>query len=395
MKERIAAAFQACYGGRGVLYASAGRINLIGEHTDYNGGFVVPAAVDCGITTMVCPNDTPTVRVRALDLDAEVRFGLEEGDKPALAWAHYVFGVCRELLRRGYTIGGFDAVFAGDVPQGAGMSSSAALESAFAYALNDLFMLGIDHLELVRIGQAAEHNYCGVNCGIMDQFASVFGRRGNLIRLDCRTLEYRYFPFDPQRHGYRLVLLDTVVRHTLAGSPYNRRRESCERVAEAIRRCYPAVKTLRDADMRMLDGVRRSISDEDYRRARYVIGENARVLRVCDALVHNDYTTVGRMMYRTHDGLKEDYEVSCEESDLLCDLGRAHGVTGARMMGGGFGGCTINLLREELYGHFVEAARSAFAARFGHFPKVYPVEISDGARKLDGATGTEQGYGIV
>ncbi len=383
MTARIASAFAARFGGEGTLYASAGRINLIGEHTDYNGGFVLPGAVDCSITAMMRPNGTKFVRVRALDLDAETVFGLTEEDKPDEAWAHYVFGVCREIRKCGGSIGGFDAVFAGDVPSGAGMSSSAALESAFAYGLNDLFALGIDRFGLARIGQATEHNYCGVQCGIMDQFASVFGRRGNLIRLDCRSMEYSYFPFDPQSHGYRLVLLDSTVKHELADSPYNRRRASCERVVEAIRRRCPRVELLRDADMRMLDQVRSEITDEDYRRARYVIGENERVLRVCDALERGDYETVGRMMYLSHDGLRDDYEVSCEELDFLNGQARSFDVAGSRMMGGGFGGCTINLVREELYDDFVAGACKAFADRFGHEPKVYPVVISDGARRVE------------
>ncbi len=382
IKEYVTNAFRARFGEGGTLYASAGRINLIGEHTDYNEGYVFPGAVDCGIVAMLRPNGTQVFRVCALDLDAATEFGMREEDRPIEGWAGYVFGVCREILKRGCTIGGFDAVFAGDVPLGAGMSSSAAIESAFAFALNDLYSLGIDPFGLARIGQATEHNYCGVNCGIMDQFASVFGRRGNLIRLDCRSMAYRYFPFDPQRHGYRLVLLDTAVKHELADSPYNRRRESCERVARAMGACYPDVRSLRDADMPMLEAVKGALSDEDYRRARYIIGENQRVLCVCEALERDDYETVGRMMYQTHEGLKNDYEVSCGELDFLNELARWVGVTGSRMMGGGFGGCTINLLREAIFEDFVAEARRAYAARFGHELRIYPVVISDGARKL-------------
>lgn len=375
MKENISRKFSGLFNEEGVFYASAGRINLIGEHTDYNGGFVFPGAIDRGMIAEIRLNGTDKVRAFALDLDEYAEFGLEEKDLPSQSWARYIFGVCREIIKRGGKIGGFDTVFAGDVPLGAGMSSSAALESTFAFALNDLFSLGIDKFELARIGQATEHNYCGVKCGIMDQFASVFGKAGNLMRLDCRSMEYEYYPFNPE--GYRLVLLDSVVKHELVGSPYNRRRESCERVASLLGREF-----LRGVTMEELDAVKDKISDEDYRRARYVIGEEARVLAVCDALKKGDYETVGKMMYLTHKGMSEDYEVSCEELDYLNDIARECGVTGSRIMGGGFGGCTINLVRTELYDHFIEEARRRFSERYGHEPKVYDVVISDGARRL-------------
>lgn len=375
MKENISRKFSGLFNEEGVFYASAGRINLIGEHTDYNGGFVFPGAIDRGMIAEIRLNGTDKVRAFALDLDEYAEFGLEEKDLPSQSWARYIFGVCREIIKRGGKIGGFDTVFAGDVPLGAGMSSSAALESTFAFALNDLFSLGIDKFELARIGQATEHNYCGVKCGIMDQFASVFGKAGNLMRLDCRSMEYEYYPFNPE--GYRLVLLDSVVKHELVGSPYNRRRESCERVASLLGREF-----LRGVTMEELDAVKDRISDEDYRRARYVIGEEARVLAVCDALKKGDYETVGKMMYLTHKGMSEDYEVSCEELDYLNDIARECGVTGSRIMGGGFGGCTINLVKTELYDHFIEEARRRFSERYGHEPKVYDVVISDGARRL-------------
>ena len=373
--QRIVAKFEALYGPGAELFASPGRINLIGEHTDYNGGFVFPGAVDRGIVAAVRLNGTDRVRAFALDLNEASEFGLREEEKPAEAWARYIFGVCREMQKRGAAVVGFDTVFAGDVPLGAGMSSSAALESTYAFALNELCGCGIDRFELARIGQATEHNYCGVKCGIMDQFASVFGKRGCLMRLDCRSLEFEYFPFDPK--GYRLVLVDSRVKHELVGSPYNDRRASCERVAAALGQEF-----LRGATMAQLDAIRGRISDEDYRRARYVIGEERRVLAVCDALQRGDYETVGRCMYETHRGLSEDYEVSCEELDLLVRIAEECGVTGARIMGGGFGGCTINLVREELCDHFVAEAKRRFHETYGHEPQIYDVVISDGSRKL-------------
>lgn len=367
-------------GSTGSVYASPGRINLIGEHTDYNGGFVFPGAIDKGMVAELKINGTNKVRAYSIDLKDYVEFGLNEEDAPRASWARYIFGVCREIIKRGGRIAGFNTAFAGDVPLGAGMSSSAALESTYAYALNDMFDCGIDKFELAKIGQATEHNYCGVNCGIMDQFASVFGKAGHLIRLDCRSLEYQYFPFNPE--GYRLVLLDSVVKHELASSAYNDRRRSCENVVAAIQKRHPHVEFLRDANMDMLNEVKGEITAEDYMRAEYVIGEIQRVLDVCDALECGDYETVGKKMYETHYGMSKLYEVSCEELDFLNDIAKECGVTGSRVMGGGFGGCTINLVKNELYDHFVETAKMRYKEKYGRLPKVYDVVISDGARKL-------------
>ena len=378
MKNRIAEKFRTLFNEEGDFFASAGRINLIGEHTDYNGGFVFPGAIDKGIIAEIKLNGTSKVRAFALDLDEYCEFGLNEEDAPAQSWARYVFGVCREIIKRGGKIAGFNTVFAGDVPLGAGMSSSAALESTFAFALNYLFDLGIDKFELARIGQSTEHNYCGVNCGIMDQFASVFGKKGNLMRLDCHSMEFEYFTFDPGKYGYKLVLLNSKVKHELVGSPYNDRRASCERVAKVLGQEF-----LRGATMEQLDAIKGQISEEDYMRARYVIGEEQRVLDVCDALQKGDYETVGARMYETHWGMSKDYEVSCEELDFLATVAKECGVTGSRIMGGGFGGCTINLVKEELYEGFIAKAKEAFAAKYGHEPVVIDVVISDGARKLE------------
>ncbi len=376
MEKQISAEFEKRFGGTGTFYASAGRINLIGEHTDYNGGFVFPGAIDKVIMTEIRQNDLDKVRVYSIDIDDYAEFGLNEEDAPQQSWARYIFGVCREVIKRGGVVKGFDAVFAGNVPLGAGLSSSAALESCFAFALNDMFNGNtIDKFELARIGQSTEHNYCGVNCGIMDQFASVFGKKGQLMRLDCRSMEYEYYPFNPE--GYELVLVDSVVKHELADSPYNKRRQSCERVAKRL-----GVETLRDATMEMLDEVKGDITAEDYFRAKFVIEEKQRVLDVCDALNRGDYDTVGERMYETHRGLSKDYEVSCVELDYLNDIARECGVTGSRIMGGGFGGCTINLVKNELRDKFVETACRKFNERYGHEPKIYDVVISDGARRV-------------
>lgn len=377
LKNKIHEAFAAHFGGNGALYTSAGRINLIGEHTDYNGGFVFPGAIDKVIMAEIRPNDSEKVNLYSVDLNDSASFGLNEADAPSQQWARYIFGVCRETIKRGGSVKGFDAVFAGNVPLGAGLSSSAALESCFAFAVNDLFNDNkIDKFELAKIGQSTEHNYCGVKCGIMDQFASVFGKKDCLIRLDCRSLEYEYFPF--KIDGYKLVLVDSVVKHELVDSPYNKRRESCERVAARL-----SIETLRDADIDMLNAIKSEISEEDYMRAKFVIEEKERVLDVCDALNRGDIATVGQRMYETHAGLSKDYEVSCEELDYLNDIAKECGVTGSRIMGGGFGGCTINLVPDSIHDSFIATVTEKFNARYGHNPKIYDVIISDGARKLE------------
>lgn len=365
----------------GFVYASPGRVNLIGEHTDYNGGFVFPGAIDKGIIAEIKPNGTNKVRAYAIDLNDSAEFGLEEADLPTQGWAKFLFGVCREMIKRGVEVKGFDTAFSGDVPLGAGMSSSAAIESTYAFALNELFGEGkIDKFELARVGQSTEHNYVGVNCGIMDQFASIFGKEGHLIRLDTRSMEYKYFPFDPK--GYKVVLLDSVVKHELASSAYNDRRKSCENVVAVIQKKHPHVEFLRDCTMEMLKESKEDVSAEDYMRAEYVVGETERVLAVSDALELGDYETVGKKMYETHHGLSKLYEVSCEELDFLNDCAKKCGVTGSRLMGGGFGGCTINLVKEELYNDFIETTVAAFEKEYGRSPKIYDVVISDGARRI-------------
>ena len=372
--------FKSLFGDNYMVYTSPGRVNLIGEHTDYNGGFVFPGAIDKGIYAAINPNGTDKVRAYSADYNEQVEFGMNEEDAPKESWARYIFGVCREMKKRGFEPKGFDTVFVGDVPLGAGMSSSAALESTFANALNEIFNLNIDRFELARIGQSTEHNYCGVKCGIMDQFASVFGKKGHLMRLNCATMEFEYFPFKPE--GYKVVLLDTVVKHELASSAYNKRRESCENACAHIKARHPEVNYLSDATMEMLDEVKAEISEEDYKRAVYVIGEKQRVLDVCDALEKGDYETVGNRMFGTHYGMSKEYEVSCEELDFLNDVAKKCGVTGSRVMGGGFGGCTINLVKEELYDDFIATAKKEYLAKFNREPKVYDVVISDGARRI-------------
>lgn len=368
-------------GTTGSVYASPGRINLIGEHTDYNNGFVFPGAVQQGMIAEIKPNGTRNVRAYSIDLKDYVEFSLDDEKGPKATWARYIFGVCREMMALGVPVQGFNTAFAGDVPLGAGMSSSAALESCFAFACNDLWGENkISKMDLAKVGQATEHKYIGCNCGIMDQFASVHGKAGSLMRLDCRSGEFEYFPWNPK--GYKLVLVNSCVKHELAGSPYNDRRLSCERVAAVIAKHHPEVESLRDASYDMLEEVKGEISEEDAKRAAYVIGERDRVLAVCDALEKGDYETVGEKMYETHHGLSKEYEVSCEELDFLNEIAHEEHVTGSRIMGGGFGGCTINLVSDELYDNFVKVVKTKFKEKYGKDPIIIDVVIGDGSRKL-------------
>ena len=370
-------------GKTGNIYFSPGRINLIGEHTDYNGGFVFPGAVDKGIMAEVRPNGTDTVMCYSIDLKDRVEFKVADSEGPRATWARFIYGMVQEFKGLGVDVKGFNIAFAGNVPLGAGMSSSAAMESCFGCALNDLFADNkISKWDIALAGQATEHKYIGVNCGIMDQFASVFGQKGKLMRLDCRSREFEYFPFNPQ--GYKLVLVNSKVKHELAGSPYNDRRKSCENVVVALSKHFTNKKfeTLRDANWEELEVIKDNVSAEDYQRAHFVLGEKDRVLAVCDALIAGDYETVGKKMYETHQGLSKEYEVSCEELDFLNEVAKDNGVTGSRIMGGGFVGCTINLVKEELYDKFITDAMQRFEAKYGHAPEVYPVIISDGSHKV-------------
>lgn len=372
--------FSQRFGAPASLYAAPGRINLIGEHTDYNGGFVFPGAIKQGILTAIRPNGSRSIHAYATDLDDYTAFSIDDPDGPTQMHFRYLFGVVREMMEMGVKVEGFDAIFTGDVPLGAGMSSSAALESCFVYAINDLFGGKLDRMTMARIGQATEHKYIGVQCGIMDQFASMYGRSGQLLRLDCRNGNFEYFPWNPK--GYKLVLVNSCVKHELVGSPYNDRRKSCERVVAEIGKFKKSVETLRDCTWDDLVKVKNLISADDYRRAYYVLGEVDRVIEVCDALNSGDYERVGKQMYKTHEGLSRDYEVSCSETDFLVDMARKCGVSGSRIMGGGFGGCTINLVKNSLYPTFLTEVKAQYNTHFNVDCQIIEVEIGDGARKI-------------
>ncbi len=382
--EKVRSRFVKHFDGKtGNVYFSPGRINLIGEHTDYNGGFVFPGAVDCGIMAEVRANDTQTIMAYSIDLKDRTEWKVDDPEGPKASWARYIYGMVREFQDLGVKVGGFNIAFAGDVPLGAGMSSSAAMEVCFGVALNDLFANNeITTWQIALAGQATEHKYIGVNCGIMDQFASAFGKTGKLMRLDCNSLEFEYYPFEP--NGYKLVLINSCVKHELVGSPYNDRRKSCENVVKAVAEVHPGqpIKTLRDCTWDNLEEVKDVCSAEDLQRATFVLGEKDRVLAVCDALVKGDYDEVGRQMYLTHRGLSKDYEVSCEELDFLVEVAKECGVTGSRIMGGGFGGCSINLVKDEVYDTFIATAKTRFKEAYKKDPVIIPVVIGDGGRRL-------------
>ncbi len=380
LTNKIRETFTAVFGEPGLVYAAPGRVNLIGEHTDYNEGFVLPGAIDKVIAIEIKKNNTDFVNAFSLDFGERVSF-TPPAAKTRSYWANYILGVVMELRTLGCQIGGFDCVVGGNIPLGAGLSSSAALESVFAFALNDIFSLGLSRLQLAHVGQLAEHNYAGVRCGIMDQFASLHGRSGNLMKLDCRSLEYELIPFNPK--GIRVVLLDTKVKHTLASTEYNIRRQQCEEGVVQLRRKHPEVNSLRDISLEMLQENKMVVSPVVFNRCKYVVEENIRLLLACEALQKNDYQTFGAMIFESHHGLSTLYEVSCPELDFLARHAMKYlGVLGARMMGGGFGGCTINLVQEHDLERFIESARHEFELKFKKELTAYEVVISDGVHRI-------------
>jgi galactokinase len=374
VKEKFAALFP---GAGSLLIRSPGRVNLIGEHTDYNHGFVLPAAIDKAIWMAIGRRDDNELHLVSLDLDRTYRGDLDDLAPSPLHWPDYILGVVQQLRQAGQAVSGFNCVFSGDIPPGAGMSSSAALECATAFALNELFGLGLDKLTMVRLAQRAENVFVGVQCGIMDQFASMFGRRDHVIRLDCQSLEYTYFPF--RLEGIRIVLLDSNVKHSLASSEYNTRRQQCEAGVRLIRAHHPTVTSLRDATADMVDRYIAPVDELIYRRCRFIVGENARLLAGTEDLEKGDIAAFGRKMFETHEGLSRDYAVSCVELDFLVEQVKGDpAVIGARMMGGGFGGCTINLVKEDAIDTLVTRIAPVYQNAMHKELKVYVAKIEDG-----------------
>ncbi|MFZ2901087.1 MAG: galactokinase [Saprospiraceae bacterium] len=364
MNNLIVKYFSSHFSSLPLIVRSPGRVNVIGEHTDYNEGFVLPAAIDKSVYVGVGERNDDEVHLYSMDFGEEHRSALSSLAPDAKGWPNYPLGVADQLLKAGYPLRGFNLVLGGDVPIGAGLSSSAALECAVIFALNELFGLGIDKLDMVKMAQRAEHTFAGVMCGIMDQFASMFGKSGHALKLDCRSLGYELVPLDMEE--VEIVLLNTNIKHSLASSEYNTRRQQCRQGVEWIQAEHPHVKSLRDATPEMLERIVVPKDATVYKRCRYVLDENRRLLEGCEELKKGNLAGLGERMFQSHKGLSKDYEVSCPELDFLVDFAKNHpGVLGARMMGGGFGGCTINLVEKNFIPHLLDSASKAYLQAMG------------------------------
>ena len=360
-----------------LMIFSPGRINIIGEHTDYNDGFVFPAAVNKGIVSAINKSQNNTSSVCAADFDDTIEFSVDAIAPMAKeSWGNYVLGVISEIQKRGKTIGNFNMVFGGDIPSGSGMSSSAALENSVVFGLNELFKLGLNKTEMILISQKAEHNYVGVNCGIMDQYASMFGIKNHALLLDCRSVEAK--PFEINFENHELMLINTNVKHSLSDSAYNDRRSVCETISEMLN-----IKALRDASETDLQKIIDKVTPENYQKALFVIQENARAEKASIAMQNGDLETLGALIYGSHAGLQNQYKVSCDELDFLVERAKENkAILGARMMGGGFGGCTINLIAKNAVKAFKTSITKAYKKEFGKDCSIYSVELSDGTHLI-------------
>lgn len=368
------------FGSEPAVFRSPGRINVLGEHTDYNDGFVLPAAINLYIEVAIKLRDDNQVNFYSAEFNESFSTTLEQIKRTEKQWANYALGVVAQYQKKGIDIKGFDMVVDGDVPIGAGLSSSAAFEAAVAFAINELNKTKLDRRELAMMAQLAEHEYAGVMCGIMDQFASLFGKKDHLIRLDCRSLEFEHIPI--QLDGYEFILLNSNVKHNLASSEYNARRAQCEQGVEWLQEMNPNISSLRDANTSELP-VLQNKDETVFRRCLYVVSENQRVLDLCKALENRDLVSVGKIMYETHEGLSENYEVSCAELDFLVGEAKKHkGILGARMMGGGFGGCMIALCRKDEASKLINEINTAYQITFNKKLTPYVVSIQDGTSQI-------------
>lgn len=364
-----------------ITVRSPGRINLIGEHTDYNMGFVLPAAIDKAIEFTIEPTTSSMIKLEALDLNEYAEIDPRNSIKSNKEWVNYCIGIIDQLNKSDLKIAPFKCSFGGNIPLGAGLSSSAALSCGLLMAINEFFNLGLSRVEIAQMAQKSENEFVGVSCGIMDQYACVFGEKDTLIKIDCRSLKHEIVKGDFE--GYSLLLCDTKVKHSLASTEYNTRKTECETGVIAIQLNNKFVKSLRDATIQDLEAVKSNISQTIFDRCEYVINENNRVLAAVKAIQKNNIALLGALMFQSHEGLKNKYKVSCAELDVLVELAKKDPcVLGARMMGGGFGGCTINILKSEGLGQFKKTVAKHYYLKTGKEASFYDIKISDGASTL-------------
>ena len=356
---------------------SPGRINIIGEHIDYNDGFVLPAAIDKIICFAFEKNNSNISKIIAIDLDDEFEIDLnEEVKRDDKVWTNYLRGVVNQLKSNGFVFEGFNCVFSSNIPVGSGLSSSAALECGFLFGINELFNLDIKRLDIALMSQKAEH-WVGINCGIMDQFSSVMGQENKVIKIDCKTLEFEYH--DANFSDYSVVLFDSNVKHSLMTSAYNERRQQCDEGIAIIKKNYPKIKSFRDCTENQVISLKDKMSKDVFKRSLFAVKEIKRVTLACDALDKGDIQTLGQLMFETHEGLSVDYEVSCDELDFLVKTVKAEkAVIGSRLMGGGFGGCTINLIKKGEEEAIKSKLSKLYLDAFGIELKIYDVKISNG-----------------
>ena len=382
MKQKVEEDFWKNFNGKPLIVRSPGRVNIIGEHTDYNNGFVLPGAIDKAVYVAVNAREDNIIKLYSGEFNKSFESSLKELKPTDEIWPNYILGVAAQLQKKGYSIKGFNLAIDGDVPIGAGLSSSAAVECATAFALNEMFELGISKIDMALIAQEAEHEFAGVKVGIMDMFASLFGKKDYVIKLDCRSLNYEYEPF--KLDGYKIVLLNTNVKHSLASSEYNTRRAQCEKGVEWVKEKYFEVESLRDVNMQMLNECVKPKDEIIYKRCKYVVEEIQRLLAACEDLKRGDLTSLGKKMFQTHDGLSKEYEVSCKELDFLVNAVRNHpDVLGARMMGGGFGGCTINIVKEEAVEKLINELNQSYQKNMSRELAAYVAQIEDGSSVIE------------
>lgn len=368
------------FSGKPRVFFSPGRINLIGEHVDYNDGFVMPAAINKGVYYALAPNNSTTLNFIAVDFNERTSLDIKDVAKSD-GWKNYVLSVVNEFLLLGKDIGGFDCVFSGDIPRGSGMSSSAAVEGGLAFGINEMFGLGLDRVTLALLCQRAEHNFPNVKCGIMDQFANMMGKNGHVILLDCQSIKHQYFPL--KIDGYKIVLLNSNVHHSLASGEYNVRRQRCEEGLGILKKRFN-VHSFRDVKESDVRDVQDEMNDKVFNCCLFVVQEIARTQKAAALLQSNDVTGFGKLMFEAHEGLSKLYEVSCAELDHLVALAtKFDSIIGARMMGGGFGGCTINLVKEDGIDKFVQEVTNDYQRQFNITPEAYIVETADGTHELN------------